>query len=34
MAAVEAYLDQLERDAIHEETRAFWGMLDQLLVST
>ncbi len=30
-AAVEAHLDQLEREAIHEETEAFWEMHDQLV---
>lgn len=29
--AVEAYLDQLEREGIQAETRAFWSMLDQIL---
>ncbi len=30
--AVETYLDQLERDGIRAETRAYWAMRDQLLV--
>ena len=29
--AVEAYLEQLERDGIRAETQAFWAMQDQLL---
>jgi predicted transcriptional regulator len=29
-AAVQAYLDQLEQDKIHEETEAFWAMQAEL----
>ncbi len=29
--AVQTYLDELERDAIHAETQVFWAMHDQLL---
>lgn len=29
--AVQAYLDQLEREKIHEETEAFWGMQAELI---
>jgi hypothetical protein len=31
--AVEAYLDQLDRDKIHEETEAFWAMQADLIAS-
>ena len=31
--AVEAYLDQLDRDRIHEETEAFWDMQADLVAS-
>ena len=30
-AAVQAYLDQLERDNIHRETEAFWAMHAELV---
>lgn len=30
-AAVQAHLDQLEREAIHAETEAFWKMHDELV---
>ena len=30
-AAVQAYLDQLDREKIHEETEAFWAMQANLL---
>jgi hypothetical protein len=29
--AVRAYLDELEKEAIHAETQAFWAMHEQLL---
>ena len=29
--AVRAYLDELEREAIHAETQAFWSMHDELI---
>lgn len=30
-AAVQAHLDQLEREALHAETEAFWDMHDELV---
>lgn len=30
-AAVQAHFDQLEREALHEETEAFWDMHDELV---